>query len=152
MLSLISAFATRLRRFSVEWRAAAGCVAAALLTACPSEEPTVSRQPVDGAAVEAALEGSVPRVRATFDVYLGDDATLIYVKESCTGSDWGHKFYLHVYSDAFRNLEHGRRVIEFKFWTLTMLAYWTTGGASRRSASPISTGMSSRQGRSAPET
>ena len=116
MLSLIMTFAARFRRFGVEWRAAAGCVAAALLTACPSEEPTVSRQPVDGAAVEAALEGSVPRVRAAFDVYLGDDATLIYVKESCTGSDWGHKFYLHVYSDAFRDLEHGRRVIEFKFW------------------------------------
>ena len=116
MLSLILAFVTRFRRFGVEWRAAAGCVAAALLTACPSEEATVSRQPVDGAAVEAALEGSVPRVRATFDVYLGDDATVIYVKESCTGSDWGHKFYLRVYSDAFRDLEHGRMVIEFKFW------------------------------------
>ena len=116
MLSFITTFAARFRRLGVEWRAAAGCVAAALLTACPSEEPTVSRQPVDGAAVEAALEGSVPRVRAAFDVYLGDDATLIYVKESCTGSDWGHKFYLHVYSDAFRDLEHGRRVIEFKFW------------------------------------
>ena len=124
MLSLIMTFATRFRRFGVEWRAAAGCVAAALLTACPSEEATVSRQPVDGAAVEAALEGSVPLARAGFDVYLGDDATLIYVKESCTGSDWGHNFYLHAYNygrfqkiiDALRGRDRGKRAVEFRFW------------------------------------
>ena len=124
MLSLIMTFATRFRRFGVEWRAAAGCVAAALLTACPSEEATVSRQPIDGAAVEAALEGSVPLARAGFDVYLWDDATLIYVKESCTGSDWGHNFYLHAYNygrfqkiiDALRDRERGKRAVEFRFW------------------------------------
>ena len=124
MLSFITIFATRFRRFGVEWRAAAGCVAAAILTACPSEEASVSRQPIDGAAVEAALERMSPVARADFDIYLGDDSTLIYVKESCTGSDWGHKFYLHVYNrgrfrkiiDALRNRGNVKRVVEFRFW------------------------------------
>ena len=124
ILSLIMTFATRFRRFGAEWRAAAGCVAAALLTACPSEEATVSRQPIDGAAVEAALEGSVPLARAGFDVYLWDDASLIYVKESCTGSDWAHKFYLRVYSGGFfrkiifalSDWARSERVDEFRFW------------------------------------
>ena len=66
------------------FRGARGSLAAAgagLLAVWPTGA-VVARQLVRGEEVEAALEGSVPLARGGFDVYLGDDATLIYVKES----------------------------------------------------------------------
>ena len=98
--------------------------AGAVLLAVWPTGSVVARQLVRGEAVEATLEGSVPLARAGlagFNVYLGDDATLIYVKEACTEVDWGVKFFLHVYPfDEGDLTEEGRRkgreIVDFGFW------------------------------------
>ena len=77
------------------WRAARALCLSAIVGAVAAApfDAAAAERPLRREAVEAALEGAVPIARGGFDVYLDDGATLIYVKEACTETDMGSRFF-----------------------------------------------------------
>ena len=112
------------------WRAARALCLSAIVGAVAAApfDAAAAERPLRREAVEAALEGAVPIARGSFDVYLDDGATLIYVKEACTEADMGSRFFLHITPVDTNDLaenerSHGMENADFRFWTADFASY-----------------------------
>lgn len=64
--------------------------------------------------VDRAVTSREPIIHDHFDIYLTDERTLIYVKESCSNGDISEDFFLHIVPIDTRDLPEHRRQYEFE--------------------------------------
>lgn len=65
-------------------------------------------------SVDELMDSSLPISRDYFDVYLGDDRTLVYVRAPCRSEDVIDPFFLHIFPVAVEDLPGDRSVFGFE--------------------------------------